>query len=111
MGVSRSDYIMIGVDVGYKNFDEEKYSEHDIYLNKKDVGEIAYVLDWMSEEYFIVGVILVIDKRGYNGFPLVEFSLENNEEYNEYKEIVKNHIKENFDLEVEPKLLVFTHWS
>jgi hypothetical protein len=107
MSVDRSDFVVIGYNLDCKYYNEDIYDQfYDI-----KVGEISHIFDWMNGEYYIVGIPLVYDIKSYNGIPLTEFDSDWVKKYESYFKLVKEHIKEYFDLEVEPKILVFSHYT
>lgn len=111
MGVERSDYIMIGANIGYDRYDDEEWDKYEDYRRRThETGEIAYVLDGMNGNYFAVGIILECDRDGYDGLSFHDIPFIGTSKYDEYKETVRKHIKENFNLDIEPSILVFTHW-
>lgn len=114
MGVRRSDYILIGTKLPYDLCDEEFFEsgENDSYLYEKRIGHMKYITDGMGGEYFIAGILIILDEDGYNGLGYKEFSTTSDTEFISYKEYVRKHIKEKFNIDVfEPKLIVLTHWS
>lgn len=44
MGVWRSDWVLIGADIGYDQFDEYKYEEYEKFEGVDRSGEITYRL-------------------------------------------------------------------
>ncbi|MCM3109947.1 hypothetical protein [Lederbergia lenta] len=112
MGVDRSDWIVVGVDIGMKHYDDDNYEYFDQYSEQNKLGEITFLIDGMSSKYFIVGEVLshadFYDGLGINEFPLVETN-----ELDESAERVLEFVKMNFDMEKypEPKLIVLTHWT
>jgi len=110
MGVSRSDWIVVGADLGYGMVDEENYDYYDKYSKRNNEGEITFLIDGMSGQYFIVGEVVLADTEGYQGFELTEL-LFKDDDIEEAKENVRAFIKTAFNVEVEPKLLVLTHWT
>lgn len=114
MGVRRSDWIVIGVNIGMEYADWDEHEELlDKYYESKENGKISYVIDGMSGEYFIVGIPLFVDKDGYDGIQLHEFDFneQTNEQFLTYSHRVREHVKENFGIDVMPKIIVLTHWS
>ncbi|MCY9592366.1 hypothetical protein PC41400_14910 [Paenibacillus chitinolyticus] len=112
MGTDRSDYIIIGCDVKQlvdKMDEEGKDNFYDGYYrwNRRN-GEIVHLPDNNSGDYDYFGVIVEHDPDGYEG--LSPFIYEENR-YAEHKEKVTKAIKEVFDVELEPKLIVLTHWQ
>ncbi|MGG4434400.1 hypothetical protein AAXE64_07550 [Priestia megaterium] len=110
MGVSRSDWMVVGVDLGYDKVDEENYEYYDTYAQRNKEGEMTFLIDGISGTYFVVGEVILADTSGYQGFELTEL-LFNDSDIEESKENVKTFIKKEFNIDVEPKLLVLTHWT
>ncbi|MER2008506.1 MAG: hypothetical protein ABS939_13735 [Psychrobacillus sp.] len=112
MGVERSDWIVVGVDIGMKHYDDENYEYFDQYAERNRLGDITFLIDGMSGQYFIVGEVL-LHADAYNGFGLSEFPLIETDELKESSERVLNFVKMNFEMEKhpEPKLIVLTHWT
>jgi hypothetical protein len=109
MVVRRSDWVVVGVDIGMNYYDDENWELYDEFSEQKKVGEITYLIDGLSGDYFIVGTVLRADTGGYSGFGLFEIDMEQSLE--QEKEKVRLHIKKNFGLDVSPKLIVLTHWT
>ena len=110
MGVNRSDWMVVGVDLGYDKVDEENYEYYDTYAQRDEEGEITFLIDGMHGDYFIVGEVILAEKDEREGFGLVELDF-NDEDIKESKENVRAFIKKEFNIDVEPKLLVLTHWT
>lgn len=114
MGVYRHDYILIGAKVDTKVVTDDFFEsgEHDdfLYERKHKVGEIAYLYDGYSGEYFIVGIPLQVNHDSYEGFDYFEYD-SMNAEFFEYVDKVHNHVKEKFNQFVEPKLIVISHYT
>lgn len=64
MGVERTDYLMLAVDVGYKAFDWEK---HEVELQGGPTARFDIVFDGMSGEYCLAGKIIATSDA-YEGF-------------------------------------------
>lgn len=115
MGVNRSDWIVIGVNIGAEYHKDEWYEMDDCPLEKyeenKNPGEITYIFDGMSGRYFVVGEVIQCDPEGYNGLKMFEESKMEDKDYFAAVERVKIHIKDNFGIDTEPELIVFTHWN
>jgi len=110
MGVSSSDWIVVGADLGYDMIDEDNYEYYDKYSMRNSEGEKTFLIDGMSGQYFVVGEVILADTSGDQGFELTEL-LFKDEDIAEIKEDVKLFIKKEFNVDVEPKLLVLTHWT
>jgi hypothetical protein len=112
MGVNRSDWIVVGVDIGMEHYDDENYEYFDQYSEQNKLGDMTFLIDGMSGEYFIVGEVL-LHADAYDGFKVNGFPITETSEFNEAAERVLSFIKANFmlDKEPEPKLIVLTHWT
>lgn len=67
MGVDRTDYIMMGADLG-RDFNPYREPNPDVYESFMDGGDILdMVWDCMSGEYCYIGVIL-LTADPYEGF-------------------------------------------
>lgn len=105
MSVNREDYIVIGVDIGMDYYDDERCDEFDEYDSQNDVGSMTYIIDGMSGNYFLVGEVVRYGDE-YEGFSgVVELEIDE-----AAKQRVKDFVKLKFDLDVEPKLMVVTHF-
>lgn len=110
MGVKTTNYILFGADIGYKNYDSNKYEEYEVYDNCTKNGEITYLLDGMSGDYFYVGIVIQcadIYSDSLN-FKLSDFTEELKKEY---KEKLNKHVKDNFGLSINSEIIVFTHFT
>ena len=104
MGVEREDYIVIGANIGYDRYDDDRYEDYDVYRCIKEVGEMTYVIDGMSGKYFIVGEV-VKHADDYDGFGVNELVVDE-----ESSKRVVQFILDKFGMNVEPKIIVVTHW-
>lgn len=111
MGVRRDDYILIGLDIGYDKFNEEKWEEYEEYIRLRKTGSMTYLIDGYSGKYFVVGEVIKCDRDGEDGLGLNSFSTTRDTEFIDSKKRVSSFIKEKFDIEDEPKLIVLTHWT
>ncbi|MGG3890239.1 hypothetical protein [Metabacillus fastidiosus] len=115
MGIKRSDWILIGVNIGKEYHNDEWYEMDNSPLDKYDenstVGEITYLYDGMGSKYFIVGEVIQADPNGHKGLKLFEENKINDGDYFVSVERVKLHIKENFGINTEPELIALTHWT
>jgi hypothetical protein len=114
MGVYRHDYILVGAKVDTKvvNDDFFESGDNDDFLRerKHETGEIAYLYDGYSGEYFIVGIPLQIKHDGHDGLDYFEF-VAWRQEYLDYVRRIQKHVEEKFGEYVEPKLIVFSHYT
>lgn len=113
MSVNQHNYILIGAKVDPKLVTEEMYESESFELlnwaSRHEEGKLAYLYDSMNGHYFIVGIPLHIDDYAENGLPLFEYT--DKFEYTMYAHKVKEHVKEAFNQEVKPKLIVLTHYT
>ncbi|MED4787556.1 hypothetical protein P9429_11740 [Bacillus atrophaeus] len=108
MGVWRSDWVLIGADIGYDQFDEDKYEEYEKFAGMDNAGEITYLIDGISGEYFVVGEVVTKADES-EGFGISE--IEVGDIYEDSCERVRNHIRDKFGIDVEPKLVAITHFT
>lgn len=102
MSVRRADYIMVAVDLNHM-FNDESYEQ----LEELEEAGLDVVSDCMSDQYTFIGKI--IDKaKDYNGFKVFQY---NPNVIDSIAGKVKQQIKQELGIEVEPKLTVFTNWS
>ncbi|MNJ90250.1 hypothetical protein D3C87_78450 [compost metagenome] len=103
MGTQRKDYVILGANIGYDNFNE------DMFENFQKQDDFIYLMDGMNGEYLIVGKVLATGDE-FEGFvEIYEYDLDS-KEIKKLSESVKIMIKENFDLDKEPKIIVLTQW-
>lgn len=114
MGVYRHDYILIGAKVDTKvctdDFFESGENNEFLYERKHKTGEIAYLYDGYSGEYFIVGIPIQVKHDVDDGFAYFEYDSLLAEHF-EFIDKVHNHVKEKFNQFVEPKLIVMSHFT
>ncbi|MGD2353398.1 hypothetical protein ACP8H2_17095 [Bacillus subtilis] len=108
MGVWRSDWVLIGANIGYDQNDHEKWEEYDKFVGRSRSGELTYLIDGMRGEYFIVGeVVTKADESEGFGISEIEVSAI----YEGACERVRDHIRNEFGVDAEPKLIVITHFT
>ncbi|WP_310876928.1 hypothetical protein [Priestia megaterium] len=110
MGVNRSDWMVVGVDLGYDKIDDDNWDYYDTYSQRNKEGEMTFLIDGMHGDYFIVGEVILGETDEKEGFGLTELDF-NDSDIEESKENVRAFIKKEFNIDVEPKLLVLTHWT
>jgi hypothetical protein len=122
MGVNRTDFVLIGANIGFDKYDdniwEEENNDYDKYnYRRKEAGDMVYIIDGMGGDYFIIGQIIKIDEGDYDGLGFID-AVQLDSELYETKVKVKNFIKdrfmvdsEEFENKIEPKLLIFSHFS
>lgn len=110
MGVRREEFIIYGFNVGMESYDDNKFEEYEEYFDKR--GNIFYLIDGMSSEYFIVGKVLQHGDQ-YDGLELTEIDTSNSLNKFKMDREIRMHVKEKFNIEFteKPKLYVLTHWS
>ncbi|WP_010497827.1 hypothetical protein [Paenibacillus elgii] len=71
MGVDRSDYILLGYEISeiFEELNENRIDElyDKYYTHKENVGDIVLLNDGYSGNYTYIGVILQVDKDGFEG--------------------------------------------
>lgn len=112
MGVDRSDWIVIGVNIGMENYKDDNYDFYDKYDQQDKLGDMTFLIDGMSGKYFIVGEVLLKGDY-YDGFGLNEFPIVETNELNESSARVREFVKKEFDIDnvEDPKLIVLTHFT
>jgi hypothetical protein len=111
MGVRRSDYIVIGLNVGYEKYGDDKFEEYEELMEVIEPGKMTYLIDSMGGEYFVVGEVVKCDKHGEDGMGFNQFSTTADTPFIQSKERVRKHIRDNFGIDDEPQLIVLTHWT
>lgn len=114
MGVRRHDYILIGAKVDTKVCTEEFFESGDnddlLRERKHQKGEIAYLYDGYSGEYFIIGIPLQVKHDSDDGLDYFEFTTASTQ-YVDYVRKVAKHVEEKFNEYVEPRLIVLSHYT
>lgn len=111
MGVRRSDFVVVGANIGKEHYNDEQFEEvFAEFSDNKNIGEITYLIDGYSGKYFIVGQVLAADSEGFNGISL-DFSTISDDELTQIKQKVSEHIKNKFGKEINPSVIVKTHWT
>ena len=107
MSVSRTDWILIGADIGFERYDDEHTDFIDTYAMQSHKGDITFLIDGMGGEYFVVGEVV---SYGYDeGFGVTEISSDN---FQEAVERVEAFLKLMFNIEdIKPKLIAVTHYT
>lgn len=119
MGVRRKDYIILGVDIGYKTFedaqeylDEETFIEMESYIHYDEIGKMTIIPQWEDEKGCYVGY-LIAKSDEYSGFEKVHkisLGYDDDDEIDDIIQFVQDHL----DQIIEPediKVIVFTVWS
>lgn len=115
MGVRRTDVIVVGVDIGYKNFKSDWYEndevDYEVYRlsRKSEVGDIVYIGDGMCGEYFIVGQLVALDHDSENGLGMFVHD-EQSDEFKAAKKNAKLFVNNMFGIQSVPKYITLTHW-
>jgi hypothetical protein len=114
MGVYRHDYILIGAKVDTRVVTDDFFESGDnddfLYERRHKVGELAYLHDGYSGEYFIVGIPLQIKHDSEDGLDYFEFTTASTQ-YVDYVRKVAKHVEEKFNEYVEPRLIVLSHYT
>jgi len=117
MGIYRTDYVMIGLDL-QKDFPEFSLYEHfggdnDAYDKIDDLTNISQTSvgileDGMGGQYTAVGILLAppAEENGLDWFETDIASIDLQEKYTKVVEFCETH----FGLLVYPKLIAFTNW-
>lgn len=111
MGVDRSDYVLMGFEAteALSKLDEDQKDElYDTYYHSnKAVGSIILLNDNYSGKYVYFGVILQVDKDGYNGLQPMEYR---DGDYLKEKDIIEKAAWRELNIDDEAKFIVLTHW-
>lgn len=110
MSTKREEYVILGANLDYELSNEENLGESRKFFDNEKSGEFIYLSDGMNGEYFVVGQLLAKGDEFEGFYRKLEVDINSVETKNSIL-AVKKMIKENFDLEVEPKIIVVTHWS
>ena len=119
MSVRVTEYLIIGVNVGVQFMDnivgkddDEWYEENAKLIDSTEIGSMSYISDAYSGKYYYIGEVLDSCGDYTNRSRLTKTELDyTEEELIEIKSRVKNYIKSNFGVEIEPKMIRFTHKS
>lgn len=114
MSIARKDYIVVGVDLRVRP--EEHYQGDidfedfcDTYYFQDGEGSITFIEGLYNGDYFIVGEVLQASD-GYSGE--LDYSLFGKDEQVEYaKTRVKAFIKEHFNIDGIPHVIIKTQWT
>jgi hypothetical protein len=109
MSVRRSDWILLGADIGIEKYDDENYESYEKHDKHEQIGEMTYLIDSLGGEYFMVGKVIVKPSEYDGGFGVTK--LEDLEITKDAKEEVRDFIFEKFGEKVDPKLYVVTHYE
>lgn len=107
MGVDRTDYLMLGVDVGYDAFDWDK---HEAEIEGRPDARFDIVCDGMSGEYCIAGRIIA-KSDPYDGLSRTEIDPQN---LDIDREALAAKVSEAFGKAVAAdgfRLILFSHFS
>lgn len=94
------------------HYDEDNYEFFDKYTKQNEIGDMTFLVDGISGEYFVVGEVILCTEE-HDGFGLCEFPIIETIEFKESAERVKEFINMNFmiDKKIYPKIIVLTHWT
>ena len=105
MGIELNTIVMMGVNVGMDKADyEEFYDDLDEHSTHKK-GDITYVYDGMSGDYFYVGEVLFYSNDPYNG-EVFELDMS---DIDDIKLNVFNYVKDKFGVNENPKITFINH--
>lgn len=107
MGIDATHYLMVGVDIGYDENNDDQYDELEDLTNDTN-GDLFCVFDGMNGNYTIVGEVLTSTKDIYNDMGVI--SLTSNQLSDMFLS-VKDKLYNRFGKEYEPKLLSFVHYA
>lgn len=108
MSLERTDWILIGVNIGFEYYDDEDSDFFDAYSMQNHKGDMTFLIDGVSGEYFVVGEVVAHGDE-YDGFGITEIS---SDKFQEAVERVKDFLKITFDIDdVKPKLIAVTHYT
>ena len=104
MSVNVKHYVMIGVDIGYRN-DDELYERLEPYM---ELGkEVFCLFDGMNGEYIILGEIVQVGDQ-YEGMKYKDISLI---ELKVMADRVEHNLRKLFGIEhCRPELFTVSHW-
>jgi len=103
MGVFRSDYIMVGMRLDYEKYGNDEWYDKLVEHNKDD---ITTVIDGMNGEYVFVGQVIVKSDEDEG---IVPKKLDKSE-LEELKPVVAEKIKNQFGIESDVGVWVFSHF-
>lgn len=107
MSTERRDYIVVGADIGFDKYDEDKTDFFDQYSFQDDPGKLTFIIDGMSGEYFVVGEVIAAADY-YNDFGVQEIKPDEN--FESKSERVRQFVRQEFGTDVKPKILVISHY-
>ena len=108
MSLRRTDWILIGADIGFKHYDDDNTDLIDAYSMQSYKGDITFLVDGMGGEYFVVGEVVAYGDE-YDGFRITEIT---SEKFQEAVERLEDFLKITFDIDdVKPKLIAVTHYT
>ena len=107
MGVDRTDYLMLGTDLGAKAFDWDK---HEAEIEGGPGARFDIVYDGMCGKYCIAGKIIA-QSDAYEGFDMAKIEPE---KLNVDRDALAATVSSAFEREVSPNdfsLILFSHFS
>ena len=105
MSVRKTEIVMIGANIGYKN-DDELYEKLEPYM-KIGNKDIDCVFDGMNGNYVIIGKV-INQGNEYDGMELKTISLT---ELIKIQSEVRQNIEKQLSISCVPELISVTHWS
>jgi len=110
LGVDRSDYIILGYEIGdqFEELEENRIDELNdkYYTHNENTGDVILLNDGVSGNYTYLGVILQVDKDGFEG--LSPFVYDN--DYPIERDKIERLAWDEFSMDSEAQLIVLTHW-
>lgn len=108
MALERSDFIVIGADIGSDKFSGDKTDFYDQYARQDEPGKLTFIIDNIYGEYFVVGEVVAASADFYEGFGVKE--IKPYDSFESKCERVRKFVRKEFGVEIEPKLLVITNY-
>lgn len=107
MGVNATYYLMVGVDIGYDNDNDNQYDELADLMDNTN-GDLFCAFDGMSGNYVIVGKVLSNTEDINDNMGIISLT---SQQLSEVCLSVKDKLYKRFGKEYEPMLLSFVHYT
>ena len=111
MGVRRTDFVVLGANIGKDKYDDDRFEEFEEYMENGNIGEMTYLIDGYSGEYFIVGKVLAADTTGEVGVHFSSHELNGNVKVFDYVDEVRDFTMSKFGIDIDPSIIAITHWT
>lgn len=109
MGLERKDFIVIGADIGSVNYDKNNHDFYDKYSGQNEPGKLTFIIDSSKPgDYFVVGEVVAAATDYHEGFGFQEINPDENFESKSGR--VREFVRKAFGAEIEPRLLVISHY-